>query len=319
MHPGVSSGPASKPKPLVTSKKRRRRDRLKPPAAPPAPKTTTVEIPWSGPRAFGSGWRLSWSTFLAQLRRPFALLRLMAVVMVVFSLLRMILSYMVNLVGFGAQGPSPEISQLLNQALWNAFGFLLGPAAMTPWFAGRVLFAHGLKTPWRLVFEPLGAPWRWAHLLALGVLWMVGAAVVGAHSQQLGQTLGQANAIAFMAVLWFASQVWFSVASAAVWRDDKPAHWALLTGVVYPLRGLLPLLGMIVAWLSQFLAFMLVLFFFVGAPMVYMQIQGYNLKMFGFVLLPVLILVAPVVFHQRAVMGLALLDWGERQAPPSSE
>lgn len=281
-----------------------------------------MAIPGAGPRRFGSGWRLAWSTFFAHLRRPFALIPLMAVVLVVFSFIRMSLSYAVNLVGFGAEGAPQEVLALLNQALWNAFGFMVAPAAMAPWFAGRVLFFHGLKAPWKLILEPLDAPWRWAHLLALGVVWMVAAGALGAYTPQLVERFGGPPVFSMLAATWLITQIVFSVAAAAVWRDQAPAHRALLLGLVYPLRGALPLAGVVLAWVLQILLVVFVILLFVGAPLVYMQLQAYNLRPFGIVLLPVVIFLVPFIFHQRAAMGLAVLEWGEpspkrEKAPPT--
>ena len=305
----------------VTSKKRLRRDLRKPrpqsQVPPPKPQGTVVTIPSAGARSFGSGWRLAWSTFFSQWRRPFALIPIMAVVVVVFSFLKMLLAHMVNLVGFGPDGAAnPDMTRLLNQALWNAFGFLIGPMAMTPWFAVRVLFFHRLKTPWRLVMEPLAEPWRWAHLLALGSVWMVLAGTLGAYGPELVESFGVRKTAVGMVGFWLVCQLMFLVATASVWRDRAPAHLALWHGLTYPIRALFPLGGMLLAWAFQMLGVLLVGLLFFGAPMLYMQMEGYSLAPFGFVLLPVIILLVPFVFHQRAVLGLAVLEWGE---PSSSK
>lgn len=306
----------------MTSKKRQRRDRLRPPAPRPVAQSTVVDlvIPPSGPATFRDGWGISWSAFRAQLRRPFTLVLLFIATFLVFSFIKMLLAYVVTLVGWGAETPDPGVTQALNTALWQIFGFLVAPAAMTPWLAARVVFANGIRPSWRLVTEPMQVPWRWAHLLVLGSVWVVLAGVVGAYTPELAQWAGWRPIVLALILLWVVTQVVFSVATAAVWRDGEPAHRALGIGLIRPIRGAVPLLGVLLAWFVQATVTLGLVLGTLALPLWYMGVEPGQAKVAGLLFLPVLAVLAPFWPHQRAVMALALLDWGaakDKEAIPA--
>lgn len=313
----------------VTKKKRLRKEKLRATRSQAVPESSVLEVPIPdpGPRTLGAGWGVSWRGFLGQLRRPFSLLPVTLGTMIVFFMIQAALLYGMNLVLYGAQIPTGPQAQRINTGLWQIFTYLLGPASMAPWFAARTLFANRLPASWKLVKEPFGAPWRWAHLLGVGVVWVLFAGSVGAAMAQWGEALSLGAALGTVAVLWLVTQVVFSVAAAAVWRDALPWYRALGRAVMCACRGIVPLSGVVLAWLTQVLVVGGLLFVTFGMPLALIEMSFEQFSVLTLILLPAILLVFSFSYHQRAILSLALLDWGNKDwrkthlpaSPPPSE
>lgn len=296
----------------MTRKKRLRKEkrRANRPQQFREPAVLEVSIPSPGPRTFGAGWGVSWRGLISQFRRPWSLLPVTLGTMVVFSLIQMALLYGANIALYGGAIPTDAQAQYINTGLWQIFAYLLGPASITPWFAARTLFASRLPVSWKLVKEPFGAPWRWAHLLGLGVVWMVVAGVAGAGLSQLHGSVNVWAIMGLVALLWLLTQVVFSVAAASVWRDGEPWYLALWVGFSHPIRGVVPLAGMVVAWVVQIIVLGGLVFITFGLPLTVIELSFNQFRLASLLVLPIALIVISFLYHQRAILGLAALDWG---------
>lgn len=277
---------------------------------PREPAVLEIPIPDPGPRTLGAGWSTSWRGFVAQLRRPLSLLPVTLGTIVVFSLIQMALLYGVNITLYGTEIPTDQRAQFINTGLWQIFAYLVGPASITPWFAARTLFASRLRAPWRLVKEPFGAPWRWAHLLLLGTAWMVLAGATGATLSTFRESMNGWVMLAVGVSMWMVTQVVFSTAAASVWRDGSSWYQALWDGVSRSVRSILPVIGMGLAWMTQLVVVGGFLVITIGLPLTIIDMSFEQFSLVSLVALPIALIAISFIYHQRAILGLAVLDWG---------
>ena len=286
------------------------------PADPVEPTTIDLIIPSPGPARFRAGWGFVWALIGAQARRPFALLPLLGANVLAFSAVKMLAIYLIGLAWWGRETPTPELQQWFNTGLWEILSWGLAPAILTPWFAARVLFAHGLKVPMALVKEPLAAPRRGRHLLLLGAAAVIVVGGVGSQVGRLAEAMGLWPTVAIVATAWWAGQVLLAAAAAGVWRDGLSAPHALWAAFSGTSRSWRPVMGASLALAAAAIMVVGLLLTTVVAPLMLMRVPPEQLQWVGLLLLPVLGVLAATGWHLRAALGLAVLEWGEKPSLP---
>lgn len=293
----------------------RRRPRPSPaPAAPRPPEPVALTIPSAGPATFAAGWWLPWRVLRAQLSRPFAPLRLLLAAVAVFTLVKMTGIYLVGVLWWGGETPDPGVQRWMNAGLWQMGSWLLAPAALTPWLAASVVFAHGLPLPWRLVKEPLDSRSRLIHLAVLGGVGLVVAGAMGASAGPASARWGTLPAVLAGAAAWAFTQATLMAATAGVWRDGVSSGRALRDALMGWRWNWKPVLASSLATLLlAVVAGGLLVATFAG-PFLAMGIPARALGWVGFVALPVIVVLWGWWCILKASLALAFLQWGE---PPA--
>lgn len=305
----------------MTRKKRERRDAKRPPRAPEV-HAVEIGLPEVGPSTWRAGWKMTWDVGKHQVRHGLWVMKMMVAVFFIFGLAKMGGMYLLNIVVWGKEGVSPEMSQYFNAALWHILGLLFMPLALFPWFAARMHWGAGLPAAMGLVSEIWEENRRTLHAIGLGVLHVVIMGFVGAYTPDIHARWGVPAAVAWIAVAWLLMQVWLLPAAARIWIDRVPLHRALWAAALALRQGWRPLVGVASALLVQLLVVAIAVGFLIVAPLaawsppmeVAMNPQGLALGLF-LLLLPLLVWLFAWGWHVRAAIALALLSW-ERPVSP---
>ena len=283
----------------------------------PAPVSSTVDllIPSAGAATVSSGWRLPWRQLIASGRRPFAFLPLLLVSFLVFALIKMTGIYLITLVWWGTDVRDPNVEKWLNAGLWQMGSWLMGPTVLMPWLAGSVVFANGLKVPWRLVKEPLAEKHRLRKLAVIGLVGLVVAGAMGASTAPALAKWGAPIVIGVGAGLWWFVQVTLLSASAGVWQENKGAWRALKEALIGWRYGWKAYLSSSVSTLLMAVLVIGVTVTVLVGPMLAIGLPPTRLGWMGFLALPALIVLWAWWSHLQARLALAFWQWGEPPTP----
>lgn len=285
------------------------------PAPTPVSSTIDLVIPPAGKASFGNGFRLPWEQLRANFKRPFVFLPLLLATFLVFTLVRMTGIYLVTLVMWGQQTPDPMLAKAFNAGLWQMGAWLLAPAMLMPWLAGSVIFANGLKVPWRLVKEPIAEPHRLRKLALLGLVGLVIGGAMGAVTAPAVAQFGGPAVLAAGIVLWWVVQVTLLAASAGVWQENKTALRALVEALVGWRYAWKAIAGSSLSALLVAVVVLGVLFITVLGPLVAIGMPITRLGWMGFLLLPATLLLWGWWQHLQARLALSFWEWGVRPEP----